>query len=91
MGLEGASAVFGPQKGASPDDVQRLDAALGRWAEVLQRDLPGAPPGLASCPGQVRPAGSVRRYSHWAAAGSPASNWCAAGRAGRRGGREPIW
>ncbi len=51
LGLEGASAVFGPQKGATPDDVQRLDAALARWAQVLERDLPGAPPGLATMPG----------------------------------------
>jgi glycerate 2-kinase len=49
LGLHGASAVFGPQKGASPDDVQVLDAALTRWADVLEehlgvavRDLPGA-------------------------------------------------
>jgi glycerate kinase len=49
LGLHGASAVFGPQKGASADDVQVLDAALTRWADVLEakagtsvRDLPGA-------------------------------------------------
>ncbi|HMO11988.1 MAG TPA: glycerate kinase, partial [Actinotalea sp.] len=49
LGLEGASAVFGPQKGASPQDVPRLDAALGRFAAHLAvlagRDvapLPGA-------------------------------------------------
>jgi len=51
LGLQGASAVFGPQKGATPDDVQRLDFALARWAEVLERDLPGAPAGLAKLPG----------------------------------------
>lgn len=51
LGLEGASAVFGPQKGATPDDVQRLDAALGRWADVLRRDIPGAPANLAQLPG----------------------------------------
>jgi glycerate kinase len=28
-----------------------LDAALTRWAEVLERDLPGCPPGLGSLPG----------------------------------------
>ncbi|HVM26370.1 MAG TPA: glycerate kinase [Mycobacteriales bacterium] len=49
LGLFGASAVFGPQKGASRDDVLALDAALARWADVLEphlgvavRDLPGA-------------------------------------------------
>jgi glycerate kinase len=35
-GPSGAAAVFGPQKGALPDDVARLDAALGRLAEVLR-------------------------------------------------------
>ena len=49
LGLHGASAVFGPQKGASREDVALLDGALGRWADVLEahvgrpvRDLPGA-------------------------------------------------
>lgn len=38
-GPRGASAVFGPQKGATPEMVARLDAALHRWAEVIRRDL----------------------------------------------------
>jgi glycerate kinase len=50
-GPHGATAVFGPQKGLRPDDEARLDAALGRWAEVAERDLPGAPAGLADLPG----------------------------------------
>jgi glycerate 2-kinase len=50
-GLYGASAVFGPQKGASREDVLLLDAALERFAAVLERDLPGCPPGLAQLPG----------------------------------------
>jgi glycerate kinase len=50
-GLHGASAVFGPQKGATKDDVQILDAALGHWARVLENDLPGCPKGLADLPG----------------------------------------
>lgn len=33
-GERGAAAVFGPQKGASPDDVAVLDAALARFARV---------------------------------------------------------
>jgi glycerate kinase len=48
-GLKGASAVYGPQKGATPEMVQELDAALGVFAGVAQaatgRDialLPGA-------------------------------------------------
>ncbi|GEJ58373.1 glycerate kinase [Anaeromyxobacter diazotrophicus] len=48
-GPRGASAVYGPQKGATPEMVQELDAALGHYARVAQaatgRDvarLPGA-------------------------------------------------
>ena len=36
-GLHGASNVFGPQKGASREDVYRLDAALEVFAGVLER------------------------------------------------------
>ncbi len=39
IGPRGASAVYGPQKGATPAMVQELDAALGRLAEVMRRDL----------------------------------------------------
>lgn len=35
-GTTGASAVYGPQKGATPDDVARLDAALHRFAALLE-------------------------------------------------------
>ena len=35
----GASAVFGPQKGASPDDVPVLDGLLAHWGTLLRRDL----------------------------------------------------
>ena len=38
-GARGASAVFGPQKGATPAMVQRLDANLAHFAALLQRDL----------------------------------------------------
>jgi glycerate kinase len=39
VGPEGASAVFGPQKGASAADVELLDRALARLAEVVHRDI----------------------------------------------------
>ncbi|MCL6443024.1 MAG: hydantoinase/carbamoylase family amidase, partial [Alicyclobacillus sp.] len=39
VGPEGASAVFGPQKGATPEMVEVLYAALRRFAEVVERDL----------------------------------------------------
>ena len=38
-GPRGASAIFGPQKGATSEDVQELDAALGNFAEVIAKDL----------------------------------------------------
>ncbi|MDR1046007.1 MAG: glycerate kinase [Candidatus Adiutrix sp.] len=36
-GPEGASAVFGPQKGAGPDLVRRLDEALSHYARLATR------------------------------------------------------
>jgi glycerate kinase len=50
LGLHGASAVFGPQKGADQAAVMSLDAALERWADAVEslvgdpslRDRPGA-------------------------------------------------
>ena len=39
IGPQGASVVYGPQKGASPEDVARLDQALGHFAAVVHRDL----------------------------------------------------
>ncbi|MFI6827043.1 glycerate kinase [Kribbella sp. NPDC050241] len=48
-GATGAAAVYGPQKGASPEQVEELDAALARWADLVARetgqdlrDAPGA-------------------------------------------------
>jgi glycerate kinase len=38
-GPDGASAVYGPQKGATPDDVLVLDRALGHYADMIERDL----------------------------------------------------
>jgi glycerate kinase len=51
LGPSGAAAVYAPQKGASPDEVQLLEAGLRRWADVTEavacgpvpvRDAPGA-------------------------------------------------
>jgi glycerate kinase len=49
LGPTGAAATYGPQKGASPDDVATLDARNAAWADVLEarerrraRDTPGA-------------------------------------------------
>lgn len=42
LGPTGAAAVFGPQKGATPEQVELLDAALAHFAELLGGD-PSAP------------------------------------------------
>lgn len=46
-GPHGASAIFGPQKGASPEQVQSLDHALGHFADhcanVLNQDVRDEP------------------------------------------------
>jgi glycerate kinase len=39
LGPRGASAVFGPQKGATPAMVEQLDAALAHFADIVKRDL----------------------------------------------------
>jgi glycerate 2-kinase len=39
LGPRGAAAVFGPQKGASAHDVERLEAGLARLAEVVASEL----------------------------------------------------
>ena len=39
IGPKGASAVYGPQKGATPEMVTQLDAALAHYAEIIERDL----------------------------------------------------
>jgi len=40
LGLQGASAGFARQKGATPEVAQQLEAALGRFSEVARRALP---------------------------------------------------
>jgi glycerate kinase len=51
LGLHGATSVYGPQKGATDNDVQVLEAALSRWVDVLEWELPDAPRGLATLAG----------------------------------------
>ncbi|SFA90957.1 glycerate kinase [Amycolatopsis marina] len=48
LGPEGAAPVFGPQKGAGPDDVEALGRSLTAWSDALVRsgcapfaDIPG--------------------------------------------------
>ena len=49
LGMNGATQVFGPQKGATPDNIPKLEHALARLADVVAqqfhfdfRDQPGA-------------------------------------------------
>lgn len=38
-GPKGAAKVFGPQKGATPEMVEKLDSYLNRYADIIKRDL----------------------------------------------------
>jgi glycerate kinase len=38
-GERGAAYIYGPQKGASPEDVELLDRNLRHFADIVQRDL----------------------------------------------------
>lgn len=63
LGPGGGAAVFGPQKGATPDHIRRLEAGLGRLADLLggEPDAPGAGAaggagfGLAAWGGRIEP------------------------------------
>ncbi len=57
-GPDGAAAVYGPQKGAGPKDVARLDAGMHRYAAVIRDQLgidvenvpgSGAAGGIGAC------------------------------------------
>ncbi|WDV55585.1 glycerate kinase [Streptomyces coeruleorubidus] len=50
-GPKGAPAVYGPQKGASPDDVATLDAALAHFAKVLEESAGPKAAHYAASPG----------------------------------------
>lgn len=73
VGPQGASAIFGPQKGATPEMVARLDANLRHYAAIVTRDtghdvaeVPGAGAGggiaaamLAFLGGRLRPGSEI--------------------------------
>ena len=44
LGQEGCSAVFGPQKGATPDKISLMDAWLQHYAELAKEKYPQANP-----------------------------------------------
>jgi glycerate kinase len=57
-GPAGAARVFGPQKGATPEQVERLDRGLARLAEILGVDP--ATPGLGAAGGIAAPLVALR-------------------------------
>ncbi|MET9532711.1 MULTISPECIES: glycerate kinase [unclassified Streptomyces] len=50
-GPKGAPAVYGPQKGASPEQVEALDAALAHFAAVLEKSIGAGAAEAALAPG----------------------------------------
>ncbi|WP_238654325.1 glycerate kinase [Rothia uropygialis] len=57
-GAEGAAAVYGPQKGVGESQVPTLDAALGRYAELIEHAM-GAHPGAFSSASGAGAAGGL--------------------------------
>ncbi|GAB2967845.1 glycerate kinase [Frigoribacterium salinisoli] len=49
LGPRGAAAVYGPQKGADPDDVLALESGLEHWAALVAAD--GSTPGAGAAGG----------------------------------------
>src|SRR5689334_10997751 len=85
LGPNGAAAVYGPQKGASEADVATLDAALARWADVVEatvadRAAAGAATGAAGAGASgAGPVVAGAAVAAAAAAGSAAAGAAAAG------------
>ncbi len=83
LGPDGAAAIYGPQKGASAEDIPVLEEGLARWADLAEaalgegfRDRPGA--------GAMSP--RVREWPGGAGARSPrVREWAGAGAAGGLG------
>ena len=50
-GLKGASYVYGPQKGATQEQVQKLDQALKRFGSLVENELNREPGELMDYPG----------------------------------------
>jgi glycerate kinase len=58
LGPHGAASVYGPQKGASADDVRLLEAALARWADIAEAATSDWPGGLDKQPASAGSVGS---------------------------------
>jgi glycerate kinase len=59
LGAHGAASVYGPQKGASGDDVRLLEAGLARWADVAEAAAAVRRGGFG---GQHGPLGPPKRF-----------------------------
>ncbi|WP_409490181.1 glycerate kinase [Amycolatopsis sp. cmx-11-12] len=66
LGPRGAAAIFGPQKGAGPREVEQLDESLARWAQALRNagtpdvsDIPGAGAGGGVAAGAIAGLGAT--------------------------------
>lgn len=51
LGQHGAAAIFGPQKGATPADVETLDAAIAHFVDVLATEIGSRALRAADAPG----------------------------------------
>ncbi|MBT2519402.1 glycerate kinase [Arthrobacter sp. ISL-28] len=51
LGAEGAAAIFGPQKGATPEDVETLDNALANFVKILAQEIGPRAVKAADAPG----------------------------------------
>lgn len=66
LGPLGAAEVFGPQKGASPDQVDGIESGLQRLARLL--------PGFAESPGAGAAGGTGFGLLHWGATLTPGAS-----------------
>jgi len=58
LGAAGAAAVYGPQKGASDEDVRVLEAGLARWADLAEAAVASRPGGAGADAGARAGSGS---------------------------------
>ncbi|MFJ8894975.1 glycerate kinase [Leifsonia sp. NPDC102414] len=74
LGTTGAAAVFGPQKGATPEQVAGLESGLVRLARVLGGgQVPGARPVRPGTPGAGAAGGTGYGLLAWGAQLAPGS------------------
>jgi glycerate kinase len=87
LGPSGAAAVYGPQKGASPDDVRVLETGLRRWADIAEAAVAGrGGTGSSAGAGSSADVGSSAEPGGQAASGSSAGLVREAPGAGAAGG-----